>query len=96
MTQIARIGDPVSCGDTVAQGSGNVFSNGLPVSRKDVDFTAGHGCNPPINFPGGSPTVFANNLPVLRVGDNHNTHACPSNTPHGGSITAGSQDVYVE
>lgn len=95
MPAVARIGDPVTCGDTMAQGSGDVFSNGIPVSRQTVDFTAGHSCYPPVNFPAGSSTVFVNNLQILRVGDAHNTHACPSSPPHGGSVAVGAPDVFA-
>ena len=43
MPASVRIGDSVSCGDVMAEGSGNTFAEGIPMSRKDpVDLTAGH------------------------------------------------------
>lgn len=94
MPGLVRIGDPVSCGDTVCEGSGNVFANGLPVTRQDVDSTCGH-CYSPTTFPSGSPTVFVNNQPVIRVGDSINPHTCNNNT-HGGVAQPGSIDVFAD
>lgn len=92
----ARIGDPIACGDTVAQGSGNVFFNGLPVTRIG-DLSAGHGCFPPTPVVTGSPNVFANSIQIARVGDIHGTHSCSSTVHAGGAraIIVGSPDVFV-
>ncbi len=96
MPAAARLGDPISCGDTVAQGSGNVFFNGMPVARIG-DQSAGHGCFPPTPLAQGSPTVFANNIAISRVGDQHSAHSCSSTTHSGGAraVSAGSPDVFI-
>jgi len=96
MPAVTRISDPYSCGDTSAAGSGNVFVNGLPVSRI-TDATTGDPCGaPPTIAAAGSGTVFANGLPVCRVGDALVPHACPSSSPHGGTFSAGSPNVTAD
>tara|TARA_B100001093_G_scaffold499062_1_gene547929 strand:- start:5771 stop:6061 length:291 start_codon:yes stop_codon:yes gene_type:complete len=77
MPAVTRIGDGdlVHCsGMTRAQGSGNVFANGRPISRQsDVNTThllPGAPCPPhaaPITS--GSSTVFVNGLGCGRIGD---------------------------
>lgn len=94
MPAVCRIGDPISCGDTEAGGSGNVFANGMPVTRVGPDTTAGH-CYPPVPITSGSGTVFVNNLPIARVGDPIPTHCC-GNSCHGGAVAAGSPNVYAD
>jgi len=96
MPKIIRLSDPVSCGDTVCEGSGNVFANGLPVTRVNVDHTCGH-CFAPTVFTSGSPTVFANGAPVVRAGDpiNQSIHICPGDGNHSGVAAGGSLDVLV-
>lgn len=46
MPKAARIGDPFTCGDFIAQGSPNVFVNSIPFARWH-DATTGRGCWPP-------------------------------------------------
>lgn len=93
MPAVCQIGSPISCGDTMAQGSGNVFANGIPVTRVGPDFTAGH-CFAPTPLASGSPDVFVNDLPVGRVGDPIVAHTCPPiPATHGGSVANGSPDV---
>ena len=95
MPAVARIGDAISCGDTIAQGSGDVFANGIPVTRVGPDKTAGH-CFLPTKIAAGSSTVFVNNSPVARTGDPIVAHTCPPPpTTHGGSIGVGSSDVFA-
>lgn len=96
MPGIVRIGDNVSCGDVMAQGSGNVFANSIPVSRQDVDFTAGH-CWASVPVTDGSPDVFVNSKNVDRVGDpiNGSVHCCPDADCHPGTISVGSGNVLV-
>lgn len=89
----ARLGDPISCGDTIAQGSGNVFANGMPTTRINSDLTAGH-CFPPVPIISGSPNVFANNIAVARVSDPIQVHCCGSSC-HSGSVANGSPNVFV-
>ncbi len=96
MPQIARIGDPFTCGDTVKSGSANVFVNGLPIARI-TDGTMGDPCGaPPTVIAGGSGTVFANGIPVSRIGDALVPHSCPSSSPHGGTISGGSPNVSAD
>ena len=96
MPAVARIGDPISCGDTVKTGSANVFVNGIPVGRI-TDGTTGDPCGaPPTIMAEGSGTVTANGIPLLRVGDAIVPHACPSSSPHTGSVSAGSPNVTAD
>ena len=88
-----RLGDPVSCGDTMAQGSGNVFVNELPFSRQGIDLTAGH-CFPPVPISSASPDVYVNDIMANRVGDPIYPHCC-GDSCHGGNAATGSPDVYV-
>lgn len=94
MPAVARIADPVSCGDIIDTGSGNVFSNGIPVTRVGPDTTAGH-CFGPTPISVGSATVFVNNKPISRVGDPIVVHCCGPSC-HGGSIANGSPDVFAD
>jgi uncharacterized Zn-binding protein involved in type VI secretion len=92
-----RIGDPFTCGDVEAHGSGNVFVNGIPATRINVDLTAGH-CFSPVQVVSGSPNVFINvsrgGDASARVGDPHAGHCCPP-ACHGGNVAAGSPNVFV-
>ena len=95
MPAAARIGDPISCGDTIAQGSGDVFINGIPATRINIDQTAGH-CFVPTVIASGSPNVFVNNIPLARVGDPIVAHVCPPPPAvHGGAVANGSPDVFA-
>jgi len=95
MPPVARIGDSISCGDTIADGSGNVFANGIPVTRVGPDKTGGH-CYLPTKIASGSGTVFINFSPCARSGDPIVSHTCPPPPDtHGGSIGAGSPDVFA-
>ena len=96
MPKVARLGDPFSCGDTLASASPNVYANGIPVSRL-TDSTTGDPCGAgPTVVANGSGTVFVNGLPLARVGDALKPHSCPSSSPHGGSISAGSPNVTAD
>jgi len=89
---VARLGDPISCGDTMAQGSPDVFVNGLPWARVGIDRTAGH-CWSSTTLLGGSSTVFINGFPAGLAGSAIFHGGCPDHSPHGGSIAVGSPDV---
>lgn len=91
--RVCRIGDPWDCGDTQGEGSGDVFANGIPVSRLG-DNTAGH-CYPPVPIVSAAAAVFANGIPVATIGDPHPGHCCGPPC-HGGSVLDGSPDVYCE
>jgi uncharacterized Zn-binding protein involved in type VI secretion len=93
MPAVTRIGDSISCGDTIAEGSGNVFSNGIPVSREG-DRTAGH-CYPPTPLiPPVSPDVFVNGISAAHIGTAIQPHTCGTST-HGGNVVVGSTNVFV-
>jgi uncharacterized Zn-binding protein involved in type VI secretion len=96
MTDVARIGDPIGCGATCATGSGNVFANGIPVTRVS-DSTTGDPCKaPPTTITTGSSTVTANGLPLASVGSAIASHACPDSQEHSSSVSAGSPSVTVD
>ena len=97
MAKVTRIGDGFATGhpcdgsSVIAQGSGSVFANGIPVSRQG-DASASHAvrvgddCVPHVvAIAGGSGTVFADGIPVARIGD-------PIDA---GSITGGSPSVWA-
>lgn len=84
MAAAARVGDPDSGGDKIANGSPDVFINGKPVARVGDKDTH----KPPETKIEGSSSVFVNGKPVVRVGDK-DTHQ----PPH--VITSGSPDVFV-
>jgi uncharacterized Zn-binding protein involved in type VI secretion len=97
MPAVARIGDPFATGhgcdgaSTIAGGSGDVFANGIGVSRQG-DASASHtlpdgdACVPhTVPISGGSGTVYANGIPLARVGD----------AIDAGAITGGSGDVFA-
>lgn len=95
MPACARIGDPISCGDTIAAGSGNVFSNGIPVTRVG-DATAGHPCGPPTALSqGNGGQVFANGILISVVGSTISPHGTCSSPPHTGTVANGSPNVFV-
>lgn len=94
MPAVARLGDPIDCGDTIDAGSGNVFANGMPVTRVGPDLTAGH-CYSAVPINSGSGTVFINNLPVARLGDPIPTHCCGP-ACHDGAISAASPNVFAD
>lgn len=96
MSGIARVGDPVTCGDVCAQGSPNVFINGMPVVRQNIDHTAGH-CYTPTIFPtvaAASAKVFCNGIAVVTMGDQIAQHCCDDDC-HVGTLAVGSPDVKV-
>ena len=97
MSNTVRIGDSVSCGDHAAEGSGNVFANGLPVTHAGKKRTTGHGCFPPTVFSGGwSSTVFVNNQVVALKGKTAITpHRC-GDVSHSGIASSASPDVHIE
>ena len=97
MGNVVRIGDSVSCGDHSAAGSGNVFSNGMPITHAGARNTTGHGCYPPTVFVGGwSSTVFVNNQPVALLGKTAiQPHRCGKHS-HGGVAATASPDVSIE
>lgn len=77
MPAIARIGDPFSCGDHVAQGSPSVFFDNLPVARLN-DPTTGHGCwNANSVAQANSCEVYADGILIAHLGHQDQVHCCP-------------------
>ncbi|WP_150523616.1 PAAR domain-containing protein [Roseibium sediminis] len=70
----------------------------MPAAHRKGDIGSGHGCHfPPSSATGGSPNVFVNGIPVMRVGDSYAPHGCPACPvpPHGRALAAGSPTVVV-
>ncbi len=93
MPAVCVIGSPISCGDTMAEGSGNVMANGIPITRVGVDLTAGH-CFNPTPISSGSSKVSINGFPCARVDDPIVPHTCVLTT-HGGTVSNGSPNVIA-
>lgn len=92
MPAISRKGDTNQTGGAIVRGAGTVFANGIPVGLHTSKMTAHapwgkpHGPHAAASTTEGSPTVFAEGDPVLRVGSGN---SC------GHSIVQGSPDVNV-
>jgi uncharacterized Zn-binding protein involved in type VI secretion len=85
---LSRMGDINTAGGKIIRGSKNVFANGRPVGlhvSKITPHPAGGPHKAAITVTG-SPTVFANFAPVLRVGS---ANSC------GHKIIQGSPNVFV-
>ncbi len=65
-----------------------------PVTRLGDDCT-GHGCFPPRPSVSSSPNVYANGIPVIRVGDAYAAHGCSICSSHTGDLASGSATVFV-
>ena len=91
MAALSRVGDTNQPGGAIMRGAGTVFANGIKVGLHVSQITphAPFGKpHPPHNAAKtteGSPTVFAEGSPVLRVG---------SGNTCGHSIVQGSPDVF--
>jgi uncharacterized Zn-binding protein involved in type VI secretion len=90
MPGVGRIGDKFDCGDYIAEGSPDVFINGIAVGRHG-DATTGHGCFPANHIISTHQTVFVNGKPIALVGDKDEPHTCK--TTHQGTLVGGSSDV---
>ena len=92
MAALSRMGDANQTGGTIIRGAATVFANGIPVGLHVSGITphAPWGKpHPPHSAPTttqGSPTVFAEGDPVLRIGS---VNTC------GHSIIQGSPDIFV-
>jgi uncharacterized Zn-binding protein involved in type VI secretion len=92
MAKLSRKGDTNQPGGQIVRGAGTVFSNGIAVGLHPSPITPHAPWGPPHpphdspNTTEGSPTVFAEGSPVLRVG---------SGNTCGHSIVQGSEDVFV-
>ena len=64
MPSVVRVGDAVDCGDSLGEGSPDVFANNIPVGRILTDLTAGH-CFSPVVADRPGYTVYVNDKPVI-------------------------------
>lgn len=92
MPKLSRVGDTNQVGGAIIRGAVTVFANGIKVGLH-VSLITPHAPwgkpHPPHHAAvttAGSPTVFAEGYPVLRIGSGN---SC------GHSIVQGSPDVYV-
>lgn len=67
----------------------------MPAVARRGDICSGHGCWPSRPSVGGSPNVFINGIPALRVGDAWAAHTCPIIPETHASVQAsGSSTVF--
>ena len=92
MAKLSRKGDTNQVGGAIMRGAGTVFANGVPVGLHVSQITPHAPWGPPhpphqaAMTTNGSPTVFAEGVPVLKVGSGN---SC------GHSIVQGSPNVNV-
>lgn len=70
----------------------------MPEAHRKGDIGSGHACHfPPTPATGGSPDVYVNGRPLMRVGDPYMPHACVVGhaPPHPRNLAKGSASVYV-
>jgi uncharacterized Zn-binding protein involved in type VI secretion len=91
MAALSRVGDTNQPGGAIMRGAGTVFANGIKVGlhvsqiTPHAPFGRPHPPHQSAKTTEGSPTVFAEGDPVLRVG---------SGNTCGHSIVQGSPDVF--
>ena len=91
MPQLSRKGDQNNAGGAIMRGAGTVFANAIPVGlhvsqiTPHSPFGRPHPPHRAAKTTQGSPTVFAQGAPVLRVG---------SGNTCGHRIAQGSSNVY--
>lgn len=92
MPQLSRLNDTNNAGGQIQRGAGTVFCNGKPVGlhvspiSPHQPFGKPHPPHKAAKTTEGSPTVFCEGSPVLRVG---------SGNTCGHSISQGSDNVFV-
>lgn len=93
MAQLSRKGDQNTTGGQIVRGAGTVFANSIAVGLHVSDITPhapfdkkSHPPHKSAKTTEGSPTVFCEGVPVLRVG---------SGNTCGHKIVQGSPDVFV-
>ena len=92
MSSLSRVGDQNQAGGAIICGSGSVFANGIAVGLHVSGITPHapwgrpHPPHQAATTTDGSPTVFCEGVPVLRVGSGN---SC------GHRIIQGSPDVFV-
>jgi len=87
--KLSRKGDATAAQGKILKGSSTVFANNkaVGVHKSDITPHPGGGPHNKSKTTEGSPTVFADGLPVLRVG---------SGTTCGHKIVEGSDDIQVD
>jgi hypothetical protein len=94
---VVRIGDSVSCRDTAAEGSSNVFAEGMPISHRGKNKTTGHDGWPPSIFIGPfSSTVFVNNQPVVLKDKTKIKIHQKRRSAHDGVASTAAKSVFIE
>lgn len=97
MGNVVRLGDSVSCGDHAAQGSSNVFANGMPITNEGKKKTTGHNGFPPTVFIGPwTSTVFVNNNKVALKGITKIQKHTKKRSTHDGVASSGAATVSFE
>jgi uncharacterized Zn-binding protein involved in type VI secretion len=92
MAALSRVGDTNAPGGAIMRGASTVFANGIAVGLHSSQITPHapwgkpHPPHEAAMTTDGSPTVFAEGAPILRVG---------SGNTCGHSIVQGSPDVFV-
>jgi uncharacterized Zn-binding protein involved in type VI secretion len=89
MPKLSRVGDTDQPGGAIMRGASTVFANGIKVGLHVSKITPHAPWDRPHDAAvttDGSPTVFAEGVPVLRVGSGN---SC------GHSIVQGSPDIFV-
>ena len=92
MSALSRVGDQNQVGGAIVRGAGSVYANGIRVGLHVSTITSHapwgkpHPPHEAATTTEGSPTVFCEGVPVLRVGSGN---SC------GHSINQGSPDVFV-
>jgi uncharacterized Zn-binding protein involved in type VI secretion len=89
MPKLSRKGDKNTTGGQIVRGASTVFANGIAVGLHVSDITPhspNSGTHKAAKTTEGSPTVFAENVAVLREGSGNNC---------GHKIVDGSPDVFV-
>lgn len=92
MAGISRKGDTNQEGGAIMRGASTVFANGIPVGLHTSQITSHapwgrpHPPHEAATTTEGSPTVFCEGVPVLRIGSGN---SC------GHSIVQGSGDIFV-
>ena len=92
MPNLSRKGDKNNAGGAIVRGAGTVLANGINVGlhvspiTPHSPFGKPHPPHASASTTNGSPTVFAEGVPVLRIGSGN---SC------GHSIAEGSPDVFV-
>lgn len=100
MGNVARVGDPLKCGDFIALGSSNVFANGMPVvagESKTTGHTAGTCFWPPTIFVSQwAETVFVNSKPVVLLNKTLIQKHCCGRSCHDSTVAKAASTVGVE